>query len=65
MTESVMPSARKAAGKPATPKEVWRAGVYECPLCQNRIAVLVDMTAPPVCWNHKSHKIVEMNRRKK
>lgn len=62
------PAVRKAQPKKpikAQPKRVvFKAGTYICPKCKNRIGVLVNMTAPPVCWSHKNHSVVEMERQK-
>lgn len=43
-------------------RQVWRAGIYACPKCRQSVGILVDMTAPPVCWNHKNHSVVEMEK---
>lgn len=47
------------------PDPIYGAGVYVCPKCNNKIVVLVDMTAPPQCWNHLNKSFVEMKRKER
>lgn len=55
----------KASEACPVPAPIYRAGQYVCPKCKNRIVVLVDMSAPPMCWNHINKSFVEMERKAK
>lgn len=33
---------------------------YKCPACRNRVGVLIDLSTPPICWNHpRSREMLE------
>lgn len=43
--------------------EVYRAGVWVCPRCNNSVQIFVNMTAPPSCHNHLGNGITVMERK--
>lgn len=54
----------KAGASAEETPAVYTAGVYRCPKCNNKIVVLVDMSAPPICWNHKNQSFCQMEKGK-
>lgn len=50
--------------KPKEVRERHRAGIWTCSRCNNAVHILVDMTAPPACSNHKGFAFVIMERKK-
>lgn len=53
-----------ASNATAQPRERHRAGIWTCSRCHNSVHILVDMTAPPACSNHKGFAFVIMERKK-
>lgn len=46
---------KAGGGRNASPtvRHTFDAGTWMCPRCKRTIKVLVKVTEPPVCWNHK------------
>ncbi len=49
-----------ADGGRKPPVQLFKAGVWTCPRCNNSVEIFVKMTAPPSCNNHIGKGITVM-----